>query len=37
MYNFCNTFNSNLFLLKSFYYSKTKKKIFYAKDPNYYI
>lgn len=31
MYNFCNTFNSNLFLLKSFYYSKTKKKDFLCK------
>lgn len=31
MYNFYNMFNSNLILLKSFYYSKTKKKDFLCK------
>lgn len=28
MYNFYNIFNSNLILLKYFYYSKTKKRFF---------
>lgn len=37
MYNFYNIFNSNLILLKYFYYSKTKKNIFYARNSNYYI